>query len=669
VLWAQEETETNREQQLENLAEANESETEDDSYLQSMEIFKKNRLNLNTADVSELRELKVLTDLQIQSLLRYRSLLGKLVSVYELQAVPYWNVEVIRTIMPYITVGETMSRKEDLIQRFTGGQHSLVARAQQILEESEGFKRPDSITSRYLGSRQRVFMRYRYNYLNLLQYGIVGDKDAGEQFLKGAQNTGFDFYSFHLFIRKLGKIKALALGDFTVNMGQGLIQWQSLAFRKSADVTAVKRQAAILRPYNSAGEFNFFRGVGLTVAVSKKIEATVFGSIKNVDANYQADTLQNQDDFFSSIINSGFHRTPSEIENRNTVTQTSYGGNISFNNGGFHLGANAVAHRFSSSFNRDIQPYNQYAIQGKDWYNSSIDYSYTYKNMHFFGEAAVSKNNGKALLSGLLLSVDQRVDMSLVYRNISKEYQALYATAFTESTFPTNESGMYTGITIRPGSGITLSAYADVFSFPWLRFRVDAPSTGADYLVQLNYKPNKQVEIYSRYRNESKEINLSGEELPFRTLVARPRQIWRTHIVYKPSRTLTIKSRVENIWFDPRAKDRSQQGFTAYSEVGFKPFGKKYSGNARLQYFETDGYDSRIYAYESDVLYSFSIPALSGQGLRYYANFNYDISKKVTCWLRWAQTIYNNQSSVGSGLDLINGNTRTEVKLQFQVFF
>jgi len=341
---AQEETETtNREQQLENLAEANESETEDDSYLQSLEIFKKNKLNINTADVRELRELKILTDLQIQSLLRYRQLLGKLVSIYELQAVPYWNVDIIRNIFPFITVGETVSMKDDIYQRFTQGQHSLVVRAQQILEESEGFTRPDSITNRYLGSRQRIFTRYRYNYRNLLQYGIVGDKDAGEQFLKGSQNKGFDFYSFHLFIRKLGRIKELALGDFTVNMGQGLIQWQSLAFRKSPDVTAVKRQASVLRPYNSAGEYKFYRGLGITVSVAPKIEATAFGSIRQLDANFQADTLQNQDDFFSSIINSGFHRTPSEIENKNTITQTTYGGNIAFNGNGFHLGANVIA--------------------------------------------------------------------------------------------------------------------------------------------------------------------------------------------------------------------------------------------------------------------------------------------------------------------------------------
>ena len=91
---------------------------------------------------------------------------------------------------------------------------------------------------------------------------------------------------------------------------------------------------------------------------------------------------------------------------------------------------------------------------------------------------------------------------------------------------------------------------------------------------------------------------------------------------------------------------------------------KPISGVLRLQYFETDGYNSRIYAYENDVLYSYSIPAFSDKGFRYYLTLNYDLTKKLSFWLRWAQTIYKNRNTVGSGLDEIQGSRRTEVKLQ-----
>ena len=89
----------------------------------------------------------------------------------------------------------------------------------------------------------------------------------------------------------------------------------------------------------------------------------------------------------------------------------------------------------------------------------------------------------------------------------------------------------------------------------------------------------------------------------------------------------------------------------------------------RLQYFETDGYDSRLYAYENDVLYSFSIPVFYDKGYRYYLNVNYDVNKRLSCWFRWAQTIFKDKTTVGSGLDEIKGNKRTEVKFQVLYYF
>jgi hypothetical protein len=651
------------EQQLENLADQQESETEDDSFLQSMLQFRRNRLNLNSADISDLRELKIVTDLQITSLLRYRQLLGNLVSVYELQAVPSWDVETITRLLPYITVGTVVPLGKDIGQRFSEGNHSLLVRAQQVVEKSEGYLRPDSIVNRYPGSPQRLFVRYKYVYRNLLQYGIVADKDAGEQFFKGPNKNGFDFYSFHLFARKLGPIRLLALGDFTVNMGQGLIHWQSLAFKKSADVMAVKRQADILRPYNSAAEYNFQRGVGISVG-SNKFNVTAFASIRDLDGSFNSDTSTTSEDFISSILNSGLHRTPSEIGKKNTFQQTSFGGNVQYNTNGFHVGVNGVGFKFSAPLIRNPQPYNRFAISGDKWYNYSVDYSYTYRNMHLFGEAAMDKNNAKAFVNGLLLSLDQKVDASLVYRNIEKSYQSLYGNAFTEQTFPTNEKGLYAGISIKPYYFLRVDAYADIFRFPYLRYRVDAPSNGTEYLLQVTYKPNKQVEVYTRFRNENKAINLSGLNLPTRETVVRPRQNWRTQFSYKVNRELTLRNRVELIWFDAQQKERTEEGFLTYIDGSYKPFSKPISVNARLQYFETDGYDSRLYAFENDVLYSFSIPQFIGKGLRYYVNVNVDVTKKLTMWARWAQTVYENETSLSSGLDKITGNKRSEIKLQ-----
>lgn len=648
------------EQQLENLTDLDQAETEDDTYLQQLAQFRRNPLNLNIAEANDLRELGILTGLQIQNFLSYRRLFGKIIDIYELQAVPTWDMITIRRLLPFVTVVAEISFKENMGKRFKNGDHSFLLRVSQVLEKSKGFNRSTPGT-KYLGSPQRLFFRYRYTYKNLLQFGIVGDKDAGEQFFKGAQNKGFDFYSFHLFAKKTGIIQSLALGDFTVNMGQGLIQWQSLAFKKSVDVMGVKRQSSVLRPYNSAGEFNFHRGAGITVK-NGKMEATAFVSVRKLSANYIIDTVSFED-FFSSFKTSGYHRTQSETDDRNNLQQTTTGSNIKYAGNKLQVGINNIYYKFSLPLQKRDEPYNQFAITGDKWYNTSIDYSYTYKNFHVFGEAAVDKNLHKAFLNGLLLSVDPKVDVSLVYRNIAKEYQAINGNAFTENISPSDEKGIYAGIAIRPTSSWRLDIYADVYKFSWLKYSVDAPSYGGDFFAQLTYTPNKQVEMYTRFKNESKQGNQPDNNTITNFLVFLPRQNWRTQVSYKINPAITWRNRIDMLWYDKKGEN-SEKGFLIYADIIYKPLLKPFSGVLRLQYFETGGYNSRLYAYENDVLYSYSIPVFFDKGYRYYTTLNFDLNQEISFWIRWSQTIYSNKSAIGSGLDEINGNRKSELKLQ-----
>jgi len=664
----------NTEQQLENLADADQTETEDDSYVMQLQYFRKHPLNLNEAGANELKELFFLTDLQIESLLSYRRLLGKLISIYELQAIPAWDIRTIKKILQFVTVNNSLSPIEDLKKRLAAGDHDLLFRVSEVLEKSNGYNETSRGT-KYLGSRQRIFFRYRYQYKNLLQYGIVGDKDAGEQFFRGKQKYGFDFYSVHLFAAKLGKIQALALGDFTVNMGQGLIQWQSIAFSKSAEVLAIKRQLSILRPYNSSGEFYFNRGAGITIRLGQ-MEATGFVSVRRLSANFVADTINNKD-FISSFLSSGYNRTQNEMDDKNNVQQFSFGGNITYHQRNWHVGINGVAYNFSLPVQKRNEPYNLFAISGRSWNNFSVDYSYTYRNLHFFGEVAIDKNFYKAILNGLLVSVDPHVDLSFVQRSIDKQYQAVYGNAFTENTYPTNENGIYIGTSIKPMNGWKLDMYADFYRFPWLRYLVDAPAYGKDFLVQATFVPNKQLVIYSRFRSESKQYDRTQNATVTDYLVLIPKQNWRTQVSYKINSSITIRNRIEMLWYDKNAPSNDlvgresdfETGFLIFFDLLYKPLLKPYSGNIRLEHFETSGYNSRIYAYENDVLYSFSIPAFYDDGNRYYINLSYDVKRNLSIWIRWAQTIYKNKVHVGSGLDEIAGNHRSEIRIQTMLLF
>lgn len=653
------------EQKLENLTDADQAETEDDSYWQELDQFRKNPVNLNTADESELKELRILTDLQIANLISYRKLLGKFVSIYELQSVPTWDIFTIKKLLPFVTISSPVSVSKSIASRLKGGQNNLLLRYSQILERSVGFDKSSSGT-KYLGSPQKLFFRYRYSYKNVLQYGLVGDKDAGEQFFRGVQKQGFDFYSFHFFARKIGIIQSLALGDFTVNMGQGLIQWQGLAYGKSPDVIGVKRQSTILRPYNSAGEYNFQRGVGITIQ-KRNIQATAFASLRKISANFVADTV-NSADFFSSFLTSGYNRTNSEIEDRNNLSQAAFGGNLTYKTDRWHIGINGIYYHFSLPIQKRAEPYNLYAISGNNWSNLSVDYSYTYRNFHFFGEAAADKNFDKAMVNGVLISADPKIDLSIVQRMISPKFQSINGNAFTENTFPTNENGIYAGISIHPNGSFRLDAYGDLYRFPWLKYQVDAPSYGKDFLAQLTYSRKNNIELYTRFRSESKQGNQPGNTTITNQIVFLPKQSWRTQMSFKVNAAITLRSRVELLWYDKKGAEK-ENGFLTYLDLIYKPILRPFSGNMRLQYFETDGYDSRLYAYENDVLYSYSIPLFYGKGYRYYINLNYDINKKLSVWMRWAQTIYQGVSSVGSSLDKINGNKRSEIKAEARIIF
>lgn len=651
------------EQQLENLTEANEDDvTEDDSYLQDMQHFIKDPINLNDADAGLLAQLHLLSSLQIDNLLSYRKLLENFINIYELQAIPDWNVALIKRLLPYVTVEQKTKAFNSIRSRLKNGNSILLMRNSQVLERSKGYALDSSLAKNdYAGSPQKILIRYKYIFKNILQYGLTAEKDAGESFFKGKQKNGFDFYSAHLFIRNLGIIRSLAIGDFSVNMGQGLTQWQSLAFRKGAEILNVKRQSDILRPYNSAGEIAFNRGLGITLE-KHGWQTTAFVSYRKLDAGFDKDTLDFEDNI-SSLHTSGYHRTASEIAGKNAEGQFSFGGNINYSDEKFHAGVNAVHYSFEHPISKADYLYNKYALSGRSTGNYSIDYSYTYKNLHFFGEAASDEDFDLALINGLLISTDAHVDMNFLYRKISKGYQSLYSNAFTENIFPTNESGFYSGITIRPDDYLTIDAYADFYHFPWLKYRTDAPTSGSDYMVQLTYQPNKHVEIYSRYRSENKAINYNPADLTLNPVMRKPKQGLRTQFSGRINPAFTFRSRVELSWYDKKGAD-AEKGFLTFADIIYKPLLRPFSGNARLLYFETDGYNSRLYAFENDVLYGYSIPVFFDKGYRYYVNVNYDVTRKLSVWFRFAQTIYPDKNTIGNGLDLINGHQKTEIKVQ-----
>lgn len=639
---------------MEEMALINEEETtEDESYLQDLDYFGRHPINLNTADRGTLERLNILNPLQMDNFISYRNLLGKFYSIYEIQAIPGWDIITIRRLLPFVRVSSP-ELLPSFIHRFRGGEHLLLARHTRVIEKSEGYLRDgNSGRSYYPGSPDKLLIRYRYQFKNQLQFGITTEKDAGEQFFSGHQKYGFDFYSLHFFARDIGIFKAVALGDYSINFGQGLTQWQSLSFAGPGDALIIKRQGEKLRPYVSAGEAIFNRGAGIVLA-KNNWEGTFFLSFRNLDATIEKDTI----DFATSLRVSGYHRTQSEIDGAAGLGQWSYGANLQYSGSDFRIGMNMVQIYLNKNLLRGNELYKKFISPGDHLANYSVDYSYSYKNFHFFGEAAMDNKREPAFIHGIAVSTGKFADIGLLHRKISKNYVTLYGSAFTQSSTPVNENGLYTGINIRPNEKIKVDAYADVFSFPWLKYRVDAPSSGAEYMVQLHYRPSRENEFYVRYRSVNKSINVVDPDYPLATVINRVRQTLRMHFNLRINEVFRFRSRIENVWYEQKS------GFMIYTDALFKPKLRKVSGNVRLQYFETDDYDTRLYAFENDVLYSYSIPMIYGKGVRYYLNLRYNVLRNLSLWARIAQTNYLDRNEIGSGLDKIESNKKTELKTE-----
>jgi hypothetical protein len=658
-------------QKIESLAESTSEDVDVNTLLDKLNYYKEHPLNLNTATKEDLEDLLVLDNIQIQALLNHIKDYGTLIALEELQTIEGFNQETINKILHYVKItGDENERKISLKKLLKDEISNFFFRYQQTLENAKGYSDTLPDNKRYLGSPAKLYAYYRYTFGNRISAGITGEKDAGEKFFKGTQPNGFDFYSAHVFYRDNNFIRTLALGDYYVQYGQGLTLYSGLAFGKSADVINIKKNARGILPYSSVDENAFMRGGAAAFGVNN-FQLDIFYSAHKIDANIIStnDTVVTDENItVSSFVEGGYHRDSSELADKDVVTQTMYGGHLQYKERNLNIGATAYQTSFDRALVKNIQPYNKFEFQGKENLNAGFDYNYAFRNINFFGETGRSENGGIAYLNGALISLDPRVAVSLLHRHFDKNYQALLVNAFAENSNVENEDGFYFGITTKPYRTIMLNAYYDSFHFPWLRYQVDAPSSGKEYLAQLTFTPSKKFETYFRIKQQVKPENIPGDVYIIGRLQDVSHTNYRFDIRYKISDVVDLGNRIEFISL-VRGENKPGHGFMVYQDINYKPLKSRFSFSARYVLFDTDDYDTRIYAYENDVLYSYSIPSYYYQGERFYLTSKYRIKRGIDLWLRYARTVYDNQTTISSGLDEIDANHKSEVKAELRIQF
>ena len=659
---------------IENLAERSEEELDFSDLLEGLYFLLEQPLSLNNAGYDELSRLFFLSEFQIQKLIGYRNTYGDFLSIYELQAVEGFDRETISLMIPFITLEPAEKRHPLRIgDALKYGRSDLFLRYGRIPEKQAGYDDlPDSVklekpNAYYLGSPGSMYLRYGYRYFDKLRLGITADKDAGEEFFSGSQPHGFDFYSAFASISDLGVIKELVIGDYHAEFGQGLTLWSGLAFGKSSDAVSVVRNRQGIRPNTSANENLFLRGSAATANLGN-FRITGFFSSKKIDGNIgDRDTVNQEMLFVTSLQQTGYHRTNSEIEDKHTTCEQLFGGHAEFRKNRLMIGATAYKTSLDPELQHDDDLYQQFNFEGKHNLNYGMDFNYLAGRFNFFGEASGSENGGRAFVVGTQALLHPRVSLAMLYRDYGLKYQNLYSNAFGEGSRNQGESGFYSGVRLEIHRYWSFYGYADFFTFPWIRYRIDQPSTGNEYMGQLNFFPSRDLEIYFRYRTEQKAQNFdSGNEMPVVGDISRHN--YRLNLVMAVSPAVLLKNRVEINRYSID-KGKSSNGFLIYQDVLFKPENLPWNLSLRYAVFDSDDYNSRIYAYENDVLYAFSIPAYYYRGSRFYVLFKYEPADFIDLWFRFAQTFYSNQNTIGSGLTEIDGNTKSEIKIQLRLKF
>jgi hypothetical protein len=667
-------------QQIEDLSENIGNESADlTTLVENLNYYKEHPLNLNTATREELQDFLLLSDVQIENLLVHREQFGVMLNIYELQTVDGFDLATIYKILPYVKVADmTDAGHFSFAEMRANGKNEIIIREQRILEEQKGYTPIDSASlaenpnARYLGSRDHLYVRYRFTYSNFVSAGVTMDKDAGEEFFRGTQKNGFDYYSAHLCVRNIGIVKAAVIGDYQVTFGQGLTAWTGYSFGKTSMTLNTKKNGMGIRPYTSVDENKFLRGAGTTLRFGK-FESSAFFSLKKRDANITAsDTTDGQNIEIlevSSLQITGLHSTPSEIADKHAITETIYGGNFSYKGKRLQVGVTGMHADYSAVLHRDLSLYNQFEFAAKSNTVFGADYDFSFHNFHFFGEGSRSANGGMAFINGVLISIDPRLAFTIHTRWLGRDFQNLYSSVFAEGLNPANERGVYFGIAAKPLRRFTLSAYIDHYFFPWMRYQIDAPSQGTDFLCQLNYTPDKKTDMYFRYRHRDKFINANDDEAAIDYIVPLTQDNWRFNIQYPVGKSIRLRNRVEYSRYHPSNK-KAENGFVIWQEISYKQLGKPVSFSARYALFQTDSYNAAIYAFENEMPTVFSVPAYYYKGSRVYLLINYDISRKVELFFRVAQTFYYNQQIISEGsLTEIKGNTKTEAKVMLRVKF
>ncbi len=663
---------------LEKMSENSEDEYSDYSeLLESYWSISENPVNINSDDIDQLAELKFISIFQQENIKNYRKYYGDIQFIeelYEIEGLDSLSIEMIRPIICFENEKEHDKIKFKNILRY--GKNKILLEVNQSLNKKKGYvdiadsllyENPNSV---YLGSPQKIYLRYNYSYKDRIEAGFVLEKDPGEYLFKNNINdsilqllgdraySSFDFFSFHIYITKFWFLKTLAIGDYKVSFGQGLTMGSGMAF--IANGGSLLRRNKKITASKSANEAYYLRGIASTFEY-KNIELSIFYSNKKTDANIvEYDSINEKPLKISSLQQSGLHRTYNEILDRKIVRQQLCGLNLSYKTSNFQIGYTLHKTYLNAELTPNESIYNTFYFKGKELTNQGLDFYYVLKKILLYGEIAMSNNKGIAGLIGTTIQPTGYIEFTILYRNYAKDYQCLYSNAFASGSNTRNEKGWYFNSALSLAANWKFITSVDFHKSDWLKNTAYSSSQAYEFDSQLNYQPNSNTLLFIEYRNKSKMKNTGNTDVFQKYLTEEKNNMIRFHASYNLSDVITLKNRAE--YHFNNSSDGTNHSYLIYQDILYNPKEKPYNIAFRYELFNAE--KGCVYAYENDVLYAFAVGGLSGKGIRTYLVGKIKLYDAIHISGKIGLTFYDDKNTIGSGLETIEGCWRGDGKIQ-----
>ena len=630
-----------------------------ENLIESLDELKENPLPINTATKEQLERFPFLSDQLIENILYYIYKHGPMLSDKELMLVKDMDQQTARCLKLFITFQQLDKEENKLTLKniLKYGKQELSTRVDIPVYTKVGYQKENG----YRGYSFYTNLRYSFRYSDQVYWGVTAEKDAGEPFFNRENKKGYDYYSPYLLIKNIGRLKTLALGNYRLNYGYGLVMNTDFGMGKTAMISTLGNKATGIKKHSSTDEYNYFQGIAGSISINNRLSADAFYSYRTMDG-----IVDNE--FITSIKEDGYHRVVKDFEKKNTFSNQLIGSNLHYNGKSFKLGLTSVYNVFNKVLNPTDRAYNQFYPRGKEFFNTGVNYKVFWKQFTLLGETAIDKNGKLATMNMLRYSPKGDFQLILMNRFYDVAYQGIYAKSIGEGSSVQNESGFYIGLETSLLRYFKLMTYGDFFYFPWKKYQLSKNGThGFDGVIQLSYSPSYELDMFIKYRykNKHKDITPEGGK---KTTLPYIQQKGRYQLNYSPINELMLKTTVDVV-YNTFQQEKASKGILVGENIGYKFRKLPVQLDASMAWFHTDDYASRISMYEKSLLYTFHVPSFYGKGERYTLNVRYAWKDQLVLQAKYAYTHYRDRETIGSGLEQINGNRKSDLYFQIRLKF